>query len=483
MDLTSPLFLFFFLPVFLLVYLVSVQPLRTWLILAGSLIFILWGQASALWWLVGLLSGAYGLGRLIAWAQAGKRGSHRWMWLGIGVSLLLLCAFKFIVAYGESGLLQIGLPEPWAGPVGKLAVPIGLSYVTFQVISYLVDVQRSRIPAEQNFWDLAVYLLFFPKLVSGPLVRYQAFKEELARLSPTTDDIAQGMRRLLAGFIKRTLIANQVGLMADAVFNLPDPNLAPHFAWLGLLAYAIQIYFDFAGYTDMAIGLGLMLGIRLPENFNYPYIAQSLSDFWRRWHMSLTAWFREYVFFPLERRRLKWAGQQLNIVIVFLLTGLWHGFKPTFIAWGLLSGLVLALESTAFGRFLSKLWRPLRHVYTLLIILIGWVLFRSDNLAFAWGFLGRLTGDASGLTPLPFSLTTPLPFIEPTFVLLLVTGVVFCMPVVRLWNRLREKTEGKNALSFFVFQAAEDLVLVALFILGLAATLSSHFSPNIYAHF
>jgi alginate O-acetyltransferase complex protein AlgI len=184
-----------------------------------------------------------------------------------------------------------------------------------------------------------------------------------------------------------------------------------------LAAYTLQIFFDFSGYTDMAIGLGQMIGLHLPENFNYPYLAQSISDFWRRWHITLTIWFREYVFYPLERRRFKWAGQQFNILIVFLLTGLWHGFKPTSIVWGLLHGIATALESTGFGRQLKKLWRPLRHLYTLLIIVIGWVFFRSDNLDFAFGFFQRLAGNTDGLVPLPFSQTTPLPFIEPSFIL------------------------------------------------------------------
>jgi alginate O-acetyltransferase complex protein AlgI len=233
----------------------------------------------------------------------------------------------------------------------------------------------------------------------------------------------------------------------------------------------------------MAIGLGLMIGIRLPENFNLPYLAESISDFWRRWHATLTAWFREYVFYPLERRRFKWMGQQINIMIVFLLTGLWHGFSLTFIVWGLLHGIAMALESAGLGRQLKKIWRPVQHIYTLLIVLAGWVFFRSISLSFAIGFFRRLAGNTSGLTNLPFSQTTPLPFIEPSFILAMGAGILFCLPLASFWKQFRDKMEKRLPVSFFAFQITEDLLLFAFVVLGLAALLSSRFTPNIYAKF
>jgi len=490
-DFTSPLFLFLFLPIFLLVYLISNQPVRPPLVLAASVLFLAWGQISALWWLTGILVAGYTLGRAISWASlssttAQEEKGHTGkvlLWLGIGINLAILCFFKYITAYDIDGLSRLSIPEAWRTPVSDLAVPLGLSYVTFQVISYLVDVWRGNISAEKNPLRLGAYLLFFPKLVSGPLVRYQPFAQQLDQLTPSMEDVADGMRRLLIGFIKRTLIANQLAQVANAVFNLPTPNVEPLFAWLGLIAFALQIFFDFAGYTDIAIGLGMMIGIRLPENFNYPYIAQSVSDFWRRWHITLTTWFREYVFYPLERRRLKWAGQQVNIILVFLLTGLWHGFKPTFITWGLIFGVALAVESAGFGRWLKNAWRPLRHIYTLVIVLTGWVFFRSDSLGFAFGFFQRLLGSTSGLRPLPFSHTTPLPFIEPSFVLALIAGVLFSMPLLSGWTQWRAGMESSKATLHLGFQAAEDVFLIAFFTLGLGATLNSAFAPNLYANF
>lgn len=314
-------------------------------------------------------------------------------------------------------------------------------------------------------------------------MRYSSFSAQINELKPSLENVAAGIRRLFIGFIKRTLIASQVALVADAVFNLPQPNIAPHFAWLALIAYALQIYFDFAGYTDMAIGLGMMVGIQLPENFNMPYMAQSISDFWRRWHITLTAWFREYVFYPLERRRFKWAGQQINIVIVFFLTGLWHGFKPTYIIWGLMFGLALAIESLGFGRWLGRAWRPIRHVYVLTIVLSGWVFFRSESLGFAIGFFRRLAGDFTGVTVLPFSSTAPLPFIEPSIIVAMIAGIIFSLPLTSFISAERTRMEKDHPGSYFAFQTAQDFVLVTLYILGLAAILSEGYVPNIYAAF
>jgi len=482
MDFISPLFLFLFLPVFLLFYLISRQSVRLPLILAASVVFLSAGQLTAIWWLGGILIAGYLLGHAISWGKNSSDG-NLWLMVGIGINLFILACFKLMLAYGPIGLAWVYIPEALAAPISSLAVPLGLSYVTFQMISYLVDIARGGVQAEKNFVRLAIYILFFPKIVSGPLVRYKPFSELLDQITPSIDKIIAGFRRLMIGFIKRTLIANQLALVVNAAFNLPTPNFGPGFAWLALIAYTLQLFFDFAGYTDMAIGLGLMVGMRLPENFNYPYIAQSISDFWRRWHMTLTGWFREYVFYPLERHRFQRAGQQINIVLVFLLTGLWHGFNPTFIVWGLMHGIMLALESAGFGRWLKNLWQPLRHLYTLAIISAGWVIFRSSSLAFAFGFFRRLAGNSSGLTPLPFSQTAPLPFIEPSFILALIAGVFFCLPLSDVWQRFRAGFEARKPMLFFAFQPLEDVLLVTLFILGLAALLSGTFAPNIYAKF
>jgi alginate O-acetyltransferase complex protein AlgI len=233
----------------------------------------------------------------------------------------------------------------------------------------------------------------------------------------------------------------------------------------------------------MALGLGLMIGIRLPENFNFPYISQSISDFWRRWHMTLSSWFREYVFFPLERKRFRWGGQQINILIVFLLIGLWHGFKSTFMIWGLLHGFAVAVESLGFERLLLRIWRPVRHLYTWTIVLASWVFFRSNTLEFSFEFFRRLAGDTNGLTMIPFGISRPMPLIEPSFILALAAGTLFSLPILSLWGQMRGTLEGKRANLYIFLQLLEDCILIFVFILGLAMLLSNGYRPNIYAKF
>jgi alginate O-acetyltransferase complex protein AlgI len=477
MDLTSLLFLFHFFPIFLALYLIARPSLRLWLISIANIVFIVAGQPSALLPLVGISLVGYFMGRLIDSNREKKNLVSLVLWGGIAINIMLLGMFKVAATYGaHPDILQ---PFQQNGIVALL----GLSYITFQVISYLVDVSRGTIVAEKDLVQFTVYILFFPKLVSGPITRYKQFREQISTLDPKITDIAAGLRRVLIGVVKRILIANRLAIVANSVFNLPTPNVEPHFAWLGLVAYSLQIYFDFSGYIDVALGLGRIIGVTLPENFNYPYTAQSIGDFWRRWHITLSTWFREYVFYPLERRRLPWTNQQINLVIVFLLTGLWHGPTLTFLLWGLLHGLAIAFESAGGARWLKNIWRPLRHLYVMGIVMIGWVFFRAPDLSYAFGFLTRLAGNTSGITPLPFSQTTPLPFIEPSFLLISLAALLFSFPIVSLWQDVRRHLETLNVRNFFVLQAVEDLALLAFFVLSIASHISGTFFPNIYAKF
>jgi alginate O-acetyltransferase complex protein AlgI len=399
------------------------------------------------------------------------------MWIGIGINVGLLAISKFAGTYG-TGWIPTG-----SLPLNGLVSLLGLSYVTFQIISYIVDVAKGTISVEKDPLKFAAYVLFFPKLVSGPITRYKQFREQISNLDPAIADIAGGMRRVLIGVVKRILIASQLGVFANAVFDLPSPNVEPHIAWLALIAYSLQIYFDFSGFIDVAIGLGRLIGITLPENFNYPYTAQSISEFWRRWHITLSTWFREYVFYPLERRKFRFAGQQINLIIVFLLTGLWHGPTLTFLAWGLVHGLAIAFESAGGARWLKNLWRPLRHLYAISIVMFSWIFFRSPTMEYAFGFIGRLLGNRSGISPLPFSQTTPLPFIEPSFLVITIVALVCSLPVVSLWVNFRNRFESLKPLYFIPLQVVEDLAVLAFFVLSVAAHVSGTFIPNIYAAF
>lgn len=475
MDFTTLLFLFAFLPSFIFLWLVVKAEYRLTLIFILNLGFIVIGQPTSLLPLVIIAVIGYGIGRSLDSMKARGKNSSLLMWIGICLAVLLLLGQKILVGYGLSG--RLGKSSNFL----DIFPLLGMSYITFQIISYIVDVSRGTISSEHNFFKFISYVLFFPKIVSGPIMRYKPFMSQIANLSPTWDKMAMGLRRILIGVVKRLLIANQLGVVADAVFNLKIPNVSPLFAWLALIAYTFQIYFDFSGYTDIAIGLGEFIGITLPENFNYPYTAQSIGDFWRRWHITLSSWFREYVFYPLERRRTILNGQKTNLFIVFLLTGLWHGLTLNYLIWGGIHGLAIVLESGSSWQ--KTIWRPLRHISTLLVIMLGWIFFRSPTLKFAFAFIGRLAGNEKGVSLQAFSQTTPLPFIEPSFLILLAVAVLFSMPVVNVWVKIRQHLTNVNQLYLIPLQAFEDVVIIVLFLLSVGSLLSGAFHPSIYATF
>jgi alginate O-acetyltransferase complex protein AlgI len=478
MDFASLTFLFVFFPIFVSVYLVARPSFRLFLISVANILFIVMGQYLTLFWLAGIGLIGYSVGRLIETNKRKGLKTSTPILFFVAANLTLLIVFKLLGAYGTTPALRAVFPDS-----SNIIAPLGLSYITFQIIAYVVDVSRGTIEAEVDVAKFMAYILFFPKLVSGPITRYKQFAEQILLLDPPVAEIAGGLRRVLIGIIKRVLIANQLALVVNAVFDLPTPAVMPIYAWLSLAAYTLQIYFDFSGYSDIAIGLGRMMGIALPENFNFPYVARSIGEFWRRWHMTLSAWFREYVFYPLERHRLRFAGQQFNLVIVFLLTGLWHGLGLTYLFWGLLHGVAIAFESTGGASWLKGLWRPLSHLYTMSIIMLGWVFFRASSMSFAYGFITRLFGNRSGITPMAFSQTSPLPFIEPSFIVILLVGSLFILPLRSGWTSLRIRLESANNRYFYLLQGAEDIAIVILFVLSIAAQVSGTFYPSIYGSF
>jgi alginate O-acetyltransferase complex protein AlgI len=326
-------------------------------------------------------------------------------------------------------------------------------------------------------------VLFFPKLLSGPIVPYRLFVVTKIGETVGIDVVKDGLRRFAFGLAKKVLIADHLGKTVNAAFELDVPNYPPFVAWLVLIGFALQLYFDFSGYMDMSLGLGRVFGVQLPENFNDPYTARSISEFWRRWHMTLSAWFREYVFYPLERQRLPILGQQFNILFVFLLTGLWHGLTPTFMVWGLIHGAAIVFEGTAIGKRLRLAWPPIQHFYALSVILFSWVFFRSNSLEFAGLFIRRLLGDTSGIQILPFSTTTPLPFIEPTFVVAMISGVIFAMPVANWLTAWKKRLVTHNPAFSFPLQIVWDGAALFLLWAAISALAGGAFSPGIYDKF
>jgi alginate O-acetyltransferase complex protein AlgI len=472
MNFNTALFLFLFLPFFLLPYFIAQPRWRPLLGIIASLLFYAWGDAVNLILIFGLILLNYWLG-----LQLGAKSPKWALPFGLLVNIWVLFAFKWFIVYGERVIPVFAeyLPERISNWLGSLTFPLGLSYISFQLISYLIDVHKGIVRSEKSLLSFTFYILLFPKLLVGPIVRYHALAEQLLTPTLEANQVADGIRRFLRGFAKKILIADTLAKVVNAIFSLPVGATTPETGWLGLIGYALQIYYDFSGYTDMAIGLASMMGLQFTENFNNPYMAQSIGDFWRRWHISLSSWFREYIFYPLERMRIPFLGQSFSILIVFVLTGLWHGFAVEFVIWGLLHGFFVMIESLFLNRWLQATFRPIRHVYTLAVILITWLIFRAPNLEYAGDFLLFLLGKRHEIFQLSFTETSPLPFIEPTFIMAFVAGILLALPIGSVIQ--------SRAAKSFPLSVATDLFLLALFVLSVGVMISNQFLPGIYESF
>lgn len=381
MVFSSVTFLFFFLPAFLVAY--TLLPPRNAVLLLFSVVFYIWGEG--IFFLVLLLSVFinYFAGRLIATSDPGRR--KKALAAGVSANLLLLFYFKYF-GFVLSDILGLKGFDPNLIP----HLPLGISFFTFQSISYLVDVYRRDAKPATSFANLAVYIMMFPQLIAGPIVRYATVARQIGRRTIHLNMVIHGLLFFAIGLSQKVLIANNVAGVADGVFALPDSSLSALVAWTGALSYTLQIYFDFAGYSNMAIGLGLIMGFKFPHNFNYPYISQSITEFWRRWHLSLSSWFRDYVYIPLGGNRHGPLITYRNLFLVFLLCGLWHGASWTFVAWGLYHGLLLIIERLGLGRLLARTPRGFRHLYALFAVILGWVLFRAETFEQATRFLHQM---------------------------------------------------------------------------------------------
>ena len=387
---SSTVFLNYFLPLLLLCYYLiprRLLPLRNGILLLFSLGFYAFGGLRYFWLLCAVILADYLAGLFISLTDSRKL-QRLILILNILLTLGLLGYYKY-AGFAAAAAASLGVPIT----VPEIVLPIGISFFTFQGLSYVADVYRNDAPAQKNPLNVALYISLFPQLVAGPIVRYTSIAEGLGQREHTLDAFTRGLVRFLLGFGKKMLLANAMGEIADAVFRLTGhPSLTASLAWVGAVAYTFQIYFDFSGYSDMAIGLGMLFGFRFEENFRYPYIADSVTDFWRRWHISLSSWFRDYVYIPLGGNRCSPGRHVLNLLIVWFLTGLWHGANWTFILWGLYYGLLLLLEKYPLRKVLSRFPSVIRRLFTLILVILGWVLFRSDSIARAGLFLRSMFG-------------------------------------------------------------------------------------------
>jgi alginate O-acetyltransferase complex protein AlgI len=389
MVFSSPVFLFYFLPLFLICY--FLLPQKNPVLLVFSLFFYAWGEG--LYVLLMIVSGLgnFHLANLISQADAARR--RRVLFLGVALNLAGLIVFKY------TGFLlgSWNAVAPFAQlPVPEIHLPIGISFFTFHAISYLVDVYRGDFPAERKAINVLLYIAMFPQLIAGPIVRFGTVRKEIHARTVTVEKVALGIKFFIIGLGQKVLLANTLAAPVDAIYKLPVEALDAPLAWLAAIGYTLQIYFDFAGYSNMAIGLGLMIGIYFPLNFNYPYIAQSITEFWRRWHITLSTWFRDYLYIPLGGNRMGSNRTYSNLLAVFFLCGLWHGAKWTFVVWGLYHGLFLIIERAGLGAALQRIGRGYRHLYALLVVIVGWVFFRADTVEQALRHVQAMAGFGSG---------------------------------------------------------------------------------------
>jgi alginate O-acetyltransferase complex protein AlgI len=464
---TDPAFLFCFAPLVFTLYYVVPRSWQNPFLLVSSLLLYAWGEGSYVAVLLASIVINYGCG---LWIGRNGKSSLRVLVLGIAANLLLLAIFKYSVFIVANMDDAIGIVAWRPFTIPKMKLPVGLSFYTFMAISYLVDIYRRRNQEEKRLVTFGTYLALFPHLIAGPIVRFNDIVEQLHHRSTSLPDVAEGIRRFVIGLGKKVLIGNTVAVTADAVFSLPREQLSTPLAWIGLICYTIQIYFDFSGYSDMAIGLARMLGFRFPENFNYPYISQSITEFWRRWHISLSTWLRDYLFFPLGTRG---GGVKLarNALLVFLLCGLWHGAAWHFVMWGLFHGVFRILERTRLGSGLRLAPASVRHAYTLFVIMIGWVLFRAETIPAAGSYLAALFGIGHARLANP-EITRYLPL---DVLLAMLVGIVASAPL-----RI-SRPRWKWLLP--LVPVAEFAALAGVFVIAVAVASAGTYHPFIYFRF
>ena len=483
MVFSSPIFLFLFLPVVLALCAFGGLRWRNSLLLVFSVIFYAWGEVVFVFLMLGSALLNHFLGQ---WVDREAEPSRRKWAVGIAIVLNIgtLAFFKyanFAVANLNAFLALVHVAPVKMDPV---RLPIGISFFTFHALSYVIDIYRRKWSAAKNPADVALYIFFFPQLIAGPILRWSAIAPQLAKRVVTREGFAEGVRRFVGGFAKKMIIANVVAVPTDKIFALDSSQLTTPLAWMAVICYTLQIYFDFSGYSDMAVGLGKMFGFTFLENFNFPYVSQSIKDFWRRWHISLSSWFRDYLYIPLGGNRCPAWRNHLNLVIVFFLCGLWHGASWTFVIWGLYHGLFLVLERTRFGAWIDVLPRPLRHAYTLLVVMVGWVLFRAETFPQAASFLGNMAGFSAGVDAtqrLARYWNTELGWS-------ILAGVIFSMPA---WAYLRNAFGGLQGrvpgpfqpAAYTAGRAVELFLVVALLLISGSWLAGGTYNPFIYFRF
>lgn len=459
-------FLYYFLPCVLILYFVVPKCLKNTVLLLSSLVFYAWGEPKYVLLMAVSITLGYVFGLLIE-IWRGTKLSKLFLILSIVTSLGLLGYFK----YADFFIANFNAATGLSVPLLKIALPIGISFYTFQILSYTVDVYRGEVKAQRNYISLAVYVALFPQLIAGPIVRYSDIAAQLESRTHSFSNVALGTRRFILGLAKKVLIANALGELCDIFKESNDKSVL--FFWLYAIAFTLHIYFDFSGYSDMAIGLGKIFGLDFLENFDYPYISGSITEFWRRWHMSLGSWFRDYVYIPLGGNRVSKARWFLNIFIVWMLTGFWHGAAWNFIVWGLFFAILLIIEKLWLLKPLKKS-KVLSHIYVMFFVIISFVIFNAADMKEAFSYIGGMFG-AGGI---PFISEEWLYYLR-SYGVVLIVAIIGATPLVKkLVLSVKKKSTGEKIMNI-----AEPIMLVALLLVITAYLVDGSFNPFLYFRF
>ncbi len=466
----STVFIFLFLPSVLFLYYVVLKKFRTAqniLLLVASLLFYAWGEPKYVLIMMLSIIMNYALGLLVDKYRGNKTKSRLIIAATVVFNLAILYIFKYLMFTVENINSIAGLHLS----VPNIVLPIGISFFTFQAMSYVIDVYREKGEAQKNPLNVGLYISFFPQLIAGPIVRYETVAYQIKHRKETFDKFSEGVCRFIIGLAKKVLLANTMGVIADYSFDMPHSELTVVMSWVGALAYTFQIFFDFSGYSDMAIGLGKMFGFDFLENFDYPYISKSISEFWRRWHISLGTWFRDYVYFPLGGSRVKSKARLVfNLFVVWSLTGIWHGANWTFLCWGLMYFVLIAVEKLiGWEKKNPNKMRVLKHIYTLFFVVVGWVLFRAESLTDAISYMGTMFGGGELINDSTI-------YYALNYIVYFVFAILISTPI---FKKISEKVNGNNP----VIAVITTIGLFVLLIISVSYIVKGAYNPFIYFNF